>query len=440
MYWVIDGGILIRRYAVAADLIVAHGVLHLPAAIAGVALNGVDDAILALLHDADVIAPSVQAIAGPVEKDDVAGVGLIIPVRPLAPVLKPLLAGRDALKAGDDAGIQVAALFGAPGHEDGTPRHAEAVTVPGPIRLAAHVAQLGQRHGHNAVIAYSYTVQHGVPYGAVLVGEQFRELFSLFGVEMELVGHLSGGLVGDSDIERHRFNGGLYLYGVAVLVRAGGRFHMGVRGGAIGYSVHLPEDVLQNIPLSFRHGGHLLCVRGVGVGLDGVDSQDLRPSGAGAGHLQLVMGDGVLDAIYLLLVVGVDLTHGASHGQAGARVLAGEEDTEHGAHNEPDQAHDNNDKKGHAAPGCDGGDKALGRGDDGLDGGDHRFGHSPGGRGAFLSRDTGGVSRDLGSSGGGLGRLLRYAGRLLGGLDTGFNGTVRGLDRISLRLGLYGAF
>ena len=68
-------GFLIRRDAVAADLVVAHGVLHLPATVAGVALYGVDDAILALLHDADVIARTVQTIAGPVEEDNVARLG-----------------------------------------------------------------------------------------------------------------------------------------------------------------------------------------------------------------------------------------------------------------------------------------------------------------------------------------------------------------------------
>ena len=46
------------------------------AAIPGIALHGVDKAILHLFHDADVIG---QAVALPVEKDNVAGARLIIP-------------------------------------------------------------------------------------------------------------------------------------------------------------------------------------------------------------------------------------------------------------------------------------------------------------------------------------------------------------------------
>ena len=49
--------------------------IHLQASVAGVVLYGVDDAILALLHDVNVFARTVQTIAGPVEEDNVARLG-----------------------------------------------------------------------------------------------------------------------------------------------------------------------------------------------------------------------------------------------------------------------------------------------------------------------------------------------------------------------------
>ena len=41
------------------DFIVPHGILLLAAAVAGIALNGIDDAVLAFLHDAHMIRAAV---------------------------------------------------------------------------------------------------------------------------------------------------------------------------------------------------------------------------------------------------------------------------------------------------------------------------------------------------------------------------------------------
>ena len=48
-------GFLIRWDTISKDLIVAHGILTLSAAVAGIALDGVDNAVFAFFHDADMI-------------------------------------------------------------------------------------------------------------------------------------------------------------------------------------------------------------------------------------------------------------------------------------------------------------------------------------------------------------------------------------------------
>ena len=80
------------------------------------------------------------------------------------------------------------------------------------------------------------------------------------------------------------------------------------------------------------NGGHLLGVIRVGGRLDGIDGKHLRPDGAGAGHLQHVMGQiGLCGRPDLLLVIIVDLLHHVLHGIARTAVLAGKENAEAGA-------------------------------------------------------------------------------------------------------------
>ena len=72
-----------------------HGVLVLSAAIAGIALDGVDNAVFAFFHNADVIGFAVLR-AGcavrvvPVEENDHAGSGLNRIIRPLLAAAEPL--------------------------------------------------------------------------------------------------------------------------------------------------------------------------------------------------------------------------------------------------------------------------------------------------------------------------------------------------------------
>ena len=123
-------GALICGDAVAADLVVAHGVLPLFAGVGHVALHGVDDAALAPLHDAHMVGKAVYAVAGPIQKDDVAGVREVVPVGPLTPVLEPLFPDGAPGELGDDAGLDIAALLGAPTDEAGAPFHPAGEAVP----------------------------------------------------------------------------------------------------------------------------------------------------------------------------------------------------------------------------------------------------------------------------------------------------------------------
>ena len=86
---------LVGDYAISENFIIANRVLIDAAAIAGVALDGVDDAIFAFFHNADVIGFAVLR-AGcavrviPVKENDHAGRGINRVIRPLPVAAEPL--------------------------------------------------------------------------------------------------------------------------------------------------------------------------------------------------------------------------------------------------------------------------------------------------------------------------------------------------------------
>lgn len=91
-----SGGCFLRvQDSIAENFIIPHGILVLAAGITGVALDGVDDAVLAFFHNADVIGFAVLR-AGcavrvvPVEENDHTGSGLNRVIRPLPVAAKPL--------------------------------------------------------------------------------------------------------------------------------------------------------------------------------------------------------------------------------------------------------------------------------------------------------------------------------------------------------------
>ena len=111
----------IHRAAVAENLLAANGVMLTLAGITGIALYGVDHAVLAFFNDADVIAASV---ALPIKEDQVARLRQIISVLPLPVLLEPCHTVRTEREFRNNARVDIAALVGAPRHITGAPRDA----------------------------------------------------------------------------------------------------------------------------------------------------------------------------------------------------------------------------------------------------------------------------------------------------------------------------
>ena len=88
-------GFLWVQDPISEDFIIPDGILVLAAGVAGVALDGVDDAIFAFFHNADVIGFAVLR-AGcavrviPVKENDHAGRGINRVIRPLPVAAEPL--------------------------------------------------------------------------------------------------------------------------------------------------------------------------------------------------------------------------------------------------------------------------------------------------------------------------------------------------------------
>ena len=125
---------LVGDYAISENFIIAKRVLIDAAAVAGVAFYGVDDPVLDLPDDAHVVGlPVLRArvtLVVPVEEDNHAGRRLDGVIRPLATVSEPLDAVDATCEFGNDTGVDVAALVGAPGNKAGTPFHTAAEAIP----------------------------------------------------------------------------------------------------------------------------------------------------------------------------------------------------------------------------------------------------------------------------------------------------------------------
>ena len=125
---------LVGDYTVAENFIIANRVLIDAAAIAGVALDGVDNAVFDLLDDTDMIGLTVlrarAALIIPVEEDDHAGRGLHGVIRPLPTLPEPLDAVDTSGELGNDTGVDIAAFVRTPADEAGAPLHTAAEAVP----------------------------------------------------------------------------------------------------------------------------------------------------------------------------------------------------------------------------------------------------------------------------------------------------------------------
>ena len=125
---------LVGDYAISENFIIANRVLIDAAAIAGVALDGVDNAVFDLLDDTDMIGLTVlrarAALIIPVEEDDHAGRGLHRVICPLPTLPEPLDAVDTSGELGNDTGVDIAAFVRTPADEAGAPLHAAAEAVP----------------------------------------------------------------------------------------------------------------------------------------------------------------------------------------------------------------------------------------------------------------------------------------------------------------------
>lgn len=125
---------LVGDYAISENFIIANRVLIDAAAIAGVALDGVDNAVFDLLNDTDMIGLTVlrarAALIIPVEEDDHAGRGFHRVICPLPTLPEPLDAVDTACELRNDTGVDIAAFICTPADEAGTPLHTAAKAVP----------------------------------------------------------------------------------------------------------------------------------------------------------------------------------------------------------------------------------------------------------------------------------------------------------------------
>ena len=125
---------LVGDYAVAENFIMTNRVLIDAAAIAGVALDGVGNAVFDLLDNTDMIGLTVLRAGAtliiPIEEDNYAGRGLHGVIRPLPTLPEPLDTVDTACELRNDTGVDIAAFVRAPADEAGAPLHAAAEAVP----------------------------------------------------------------------------------------------------------------------------------------------------------------------------------------------------------------------------------------------------------------------------------------------------------------------
>lgn len=151
---------LICRGSVPIDLIITNRIAILAAAIAGVAFNSIDAAILHLLHDANMIGRTILAAIIPIEKDNVAGARLIAVVLPQSALLEPRHTLRcTGCKLWNDASFNIAALVGTPANKAGAPFYSAVKTIPAPVRLTADIPHLGECHSDDLTIASADAVE-----------------------------------------------------------------------------------------------------------------------------------------------------------------------------------------------------------------------------------------------------------------------------------------
>lgn len=125
---------LVGDYAISENFIIANRVLIDAAAVAGVALDGVDNAVFDLLDDTDMIGLAVlragAALVIPIEEDNHTWCRFDIIIRPLPTLPEPLDTVDTTCELRNDTGVDIAAFICTPADEAGAPLHTAAEAVP----------------------------------------------------------------------------------------------------------------------------------------------------------------------------------------------------------------------------------------------------------------------------------------------------------------------
>ena len=133
------------------------------------------------------------------------GSGINRIIRPLPAAAEPFNAADAPGKFRGDSRIKIAALVKTPRNETGAPLHTGIKSVPRPIGLTAHIADLRQRYLDDGIIPGINTIENSRPQPAVFLGKQFGKLLPLVGGEIEMICHFLGGLVADHNLESVNF-------------------------------------------------------------------------------------------------------------------------------------------------------------------------------------------------------------------------------------------
>ena len=116
---------LVGDYAISENFIIANRVLIDAAAVAGVALNGIDDTVLDLLDNTGVVGLSIlrtrRTLVIPIKENNHYGDRLGCTVDPLSSIFEPLDAVHAACIFRHNPGVDIAALIGAPAYKTSTP-------------------------------------------------------------------------------------------------------------------------------------------------------------------------------------------------------------------------------------------------------------------------------------------------------------------------------
>ena len=104
---------LIGGNTITKDFIIAHRILPLTAAITGISLDGIDNAVFAFFHDTHMVGLSVlgtgRTIRGiPIKEDNHTRCRFYTVVGPLATILEPLDAIYTACEFGNNTGVNIA--------------------------------------------------------------------------------------------------------------------------------------------------------------------------------------------------------------------------------------------------------------------------------------------------------------------------------------------